>query len=399
MSIAIIGGGIGGLAAALALLQRGFEVDVYEQASELRELGAGVQATPNGAKVLMALGLQQDMDSLGTSTTGKEAYHWRTGEVFPFQRLGKSALELHGAPYLTFHRADLHDALRRAVLSLKPDALHLGFACTDIAQDTQSVTLSFANGQQRRAASTVGADGVHSRVRQQLLGATPTEFTGVYAWRGLIPAQAVPQGVNINGGGMWLGSTAHIITYPIRQRSQLNFVGLVDSDRWQVESWSTVGTVQECLADFPGWHPHVEHMIRSIPVLHKWALVVRRPLESWSRGRVTLLGDAAHPTLPFLSQGANMAMEDALVLARCLQQQAQDPQAAFLQYEQSRIERTSRIVRSSAEQVRRVHAPELESPETARPYIVREWASAKVQERYDWIWGYDARHAALGQPA
>lgn len=394
-SIAIVGGGIGGLAAALALLKRGIDVTVYEQAPELREIGAGVQTTPNGTRVLLELGLQDGMARFGTQTSGKEIHLWNTGQTWQFQTLGEQAAVQYGVPYLTFHRADLHSMLLDAVRTIKPDVVQLNkkFIGFDIVDD--GVLFRFEDGSSASADILIGADGVHSRIREQLFGPAATQFTGVYAWRGLIPADALNERISLTGGGMWLGEIAHIITYPVRKGGLLNFVGLVDSDGWQKESWSELGSIDECLADFKGWHANVQQMIRGMSVLYKWALVVREPMSSWSRGRVTLLGDACHATLPFLSQGANMAMEDGLILARCLAADRADPLKALKRYEKARIGRTSQIVRSSAEQVRRVHAPQLATPETAKTYIEEQWATRAVEDRYDWIWSYDARTTPL----
>lgn len=390
MRVAIVGGGIGGLAAALALIRRGIPVDVYEQAQELTEVGAGVQITPNGARALQALGLSAEIDRVGTRTRGKRIHLWNTGETREFMQLGDAAVERYGAPYLTFHRADLHDLLRQAVVQAAPEVLHLGRKCVDLVARSDSVDIRFADGSTATADVVVGADGVHSPIRQQLFGADRAEFTGCIAWRGLIPAERLPQSIDRAGGGMWLGPVAHIVTYPVRKGALLNFIGMVDRDDWRVESWNAQGTVEECLRDFQGWHPDVRQMVEAILIPYKWALIVRQPLERWSVGRVTLLGDACHSTLPFLSQGANMAIEDAFVLARCLSQPGASPEAALLSYERARRERTSRIVRSSAEQVGRVHAPQLADPATAVAHIDREWERGKIDDRYDWIYGYDA---------
>lgn len=395
-SIAIVGGGIGGLAAALALLQRGIDVTVYEQAPELREIGAGVQTTPNGTRVLTELGLQGGMARFGTKTTGKQIHHWLSGQTWQFQTLGDAAAEQYGVPYLTFHRSDLHGILLEGVVKLKPDAVQLNRKLAGFTENEAGVQMRFEDGSSASADVLVGADGVHSRVREQLFGPVATQFTGVYAWRGLIPAEKLNAGANLKGGGMWLGPVAHIITYPVRQGGMLNFVGLVDADGWQKESWSELGSAAECLADFEGWHADVQQMVNHMSVLYKWALVVREPMTAWSQGRATLLGDACHSTLPFLSQGANMALEDALVLARCLEADPADWPRALQRYERARIDRTSRIVKSSAEQVRRVHAPELTDPVTAATYIETQWTPRAVEDRYDWIWSYDARTVPLG---
>lgn len=388
--VAIVGAGIGGLAAALALLRRGIEVRLYEQARELREVGAGVQITPNGSRVLIELGLEKELLRLGTRTRGKTNYLWNTAQSSPFMTLGDKASEQYGSPYLTFHRADLHGLLLAAVQAMRPDAVQLGTTCTSIRQTEDGVQLQFADGTNVVEQVVVGADGIHSRVRQALFGADNAEFTGCMAWRGLIPAEGIRGAIDLEGGSMWLGPTAHIVTYPVRQGALLNFIGMVDRDDWHSESWTEAGTTEECLRDFEGWHPHVLQMVRNIAVPYKWALRVRAPLPQWTVGRVTLLGDACHSTLPFLSQGANMAIEDGLVLARCLSEDPQQPERALQRYESARRERTARITRNSAEQVGRVHNPELADPAAARQYIDREWSGARVDDRYKWIYGYDA---------
>ncbi len=395
MKVGVVGGGIGGLAAALAMVRRGIDVEVYEQSEVLAEVGAGVQITPNGSRVLLALGLADELDRVGTRTQGKRIHLWNTGRTWEFMQLGAAAVDRYGAPYLTFHRADLHDVLRRELAAAAPDALHLGRRFESFEEGDDGVTIRFADGSPVNADVLIGADGVHSRVRQQLFGPDRAEFTGCIAWRGLIPAHRLPPSVDRAGGGMWLGPDAHVVTYPVRKGELLNFIGMVDRDDWQVESWNAQGTVEDCLGDFEGWHPHIRQMVEAIMIPYKWALIVRQPLQRWSVGRVTLLGDACHSTLPFLSQGANMAIEDAFVLTRCLVEHARDPQAAFACYEQTRLERTSRIVRSSSDQVARVHAPHLADPATAVEHIDREWERSRIDDRYDWIYGYDATRVAL----
>jgi salicylate hydroxylase len=388
--VAIAGAGIGGLAAALALLRRGIDVDLYEKADELREIGAGVQVTPNGSRVLLELGLADALREQGTRTRGKEIYLWNTAQKSPFMQLGQNAVQDYGAPYLTFHRADLHALLLRAVQREKPNAVHLGKSCETFSTSEEGVRMSFSDGTQAFSPVLIGADGIHSRVRQTLFGPDNPSFTGCMAWRGLIPAAALQDVVDMAGGGMWLGPEAHIVTYPVRQGELLNFIGMVNRDSWKTESWTAAGTTEECLDDFEGWHPHVQHMVRNIAIPYKWALMVRQPLERWSAGRVSLLGDACHSTLPFLSQGANMAIEDALVLARCLDAHWATPQLALARYEAARRDRTARITRSSADQMGRVHNPVLADPARAQEHIAREWQSARVADRYDWIYGYDA---------
>lgn len=388
--IAIAGAGIGGLAAGLALLKQGFDVDIYEQASELGEVGAGVQISPNGTRLLQAWGLGEAMLELGTQTQGKEIRVWNTADANHYLDLGAEAVSKYGAPYLTFHRADLHALLLEAVRREKPDAVHLNAAFAALETADGGAEMRLASGRTVRADALIGADGVHSKVRQALFGADRPRFTGCMAWRGLIDASLLPASINRTGGVSWLGPTAHVLTYPVRQGRLLNFIGMVDRPDWTVESWNARGTIAECLGDFEGWHEDVIAMIERIEVPYKWALIVRDTLPEWVRGHVALLGDACHSTLPFLGQGANMALEDAMVLGRCLRRTPADVPAALACYERMRVARTTRIVSESAAQISRVHAPVLAEADSAREHIRREWEPNRVEDRYDWVYGYDA---------
>lgn len=388
--IAIAGAGIGGLAAGLALLKQGFDVDIYEQAAELGEVGAGVQISPNGTRLLQAWGLGDAMFELGTQTRGKEIRVWNTADANRYLELGAASVSKYGAPYLTFHRADLHALLLEAVRREKRDAIHLNAAFASLGTADGGAEMRLASGRTVRADALIGADGVHSKVRQALFGADRPRFTGCMAWRGLIDASRLPASINRTGGVSWLGPTAHVLTYPIRKGRMLNFIGMVDRADWTVESWNARGTIAECLADFEGWHEDVIAMIERIEVPYKWALIVRDTLPVWVRGHVALLGDACHSTLPFMAQGANMALEDAMVLGRCLRRTPDDIPAALASYERMRVERTTRIVNESAAQITRVHAPVLAEAGAAREHIRREWEPHRVEDRYDWVYGYDA---------
>jgi salicylate hydroxylase len=387
--IAIVGGGIGGLTAAVALLQRGIDVDVYEQALALCETGAGVQISANGTRVLIALGLERQLLDVCFVPTGKEIRLWNTGATWTPFDLGAASLERYGAPYVTLHRADLHELLARAVRQLKPDAIKLGARCVDIQQSPSGVALSFANGTKAWAQGAIGADGVHSQVRQLLFGTEPATFTGCMAWRGVVPVDRLPSGLVRPVGTNWIGPGRHFVHYPLRRGELLNFVGIVERDDWQIESWSAQGTSEECLHDFEGWHRDIQTIIASIAAPYKWALMGREPMAQWNLGRVTLLGDACHPTLPFLAQGAVMAIEDAYVLARAVEAFG-DCTLAFERYEVARRPRTSAIVKGSATNTRRFHNERLSDASTAQQYINTEWAEERVRERYEWLFIYDA---------
>ena len=387
--ILIAGSGIGGLTAALALLRDGHQVRLFEQAIELREVGAGVQLSANGTRVLIALGLRPAMERIVCEPAGKEIRLWSTGQTWKLFDLGETSVARYGAPYWMVHRGDFHMALRDAVLRVAPDAIRTGTAATGFAQTDAVISLHLGSGEIVEGDVLIGADGVHSAIRQHMFGVSRAQFTGIMAWRGLIPMPRLPVHLQRLVGTNWNGRGGHVVTYPLRRGEILNFVGALERDDWRVESWTEAGTIEECLRDFEGWHPDIQTMIHESETPFKWALLGREPLPRFSIGRATLLGDAAHPTLPFLAQGANMAIEDAMILARCLAEYPEVP-IALRRYEAARLGRTAAIVRGSNDNATRFHNPALTQAATASAYIDREWTPEKVRERYDWLYDYDA---------
>jgi salicylate hydroxylase len=392
--ILIAGAGIGGLTAALACLRRGFDVDVYEQASELKEVGAGLQLSANGNRALYELGLEDELKRLSCEAEGKEIRLWNTGETWKLFDLGSESVARYGYPYFTVYRPDLLQVLIDAVRAIKADAIHLNARCVSFEQDDHGVTLRFAEGISVQGDALIGADGVHSKIRQALFGEDQPEFTGLMAWRGVIDMNRLPEHMRRRVGTNWVGPGGHVVNYALNAGRLMNFVGIRERTDWQVESWNESGTRAECASDFLGWNEDVQRMIQAIETPYKWALMTRSPLPQWSVGRVSLLGDACHSTLPFLAQGAVMSIEDGFVLARAFDAYA-DISTALKHYEAARHERTTRIVDGSAGNAKRFHNPELAHAEGARAYVSKEWNEARVKERYEWLFTYDVTTVAV----
>ena len=389
-SILIAGAGIGGLTAALALLRRGFDVELFEQVGELREFGAGVQLGPNGSRILLELGLGPAMREVVAEPEAKEVRLWNTGESWQLFDLGLDAMERFGAPYWMVHRGDFHRVLWQAVEQIKPGAVHLGCRAISCGDRGGRAVLECEDGRRAEGDLVVGADGVHSRLRAHMFGVANPQFTGLMAWRGIVPLERLPPELRRPVGTNWHGPGGHVVTYPLRRGTVLNFVGVVERDDWLSDSWTEQGMKEECHADFDGWHPLVHAMIDNLDAAFKWALIGRDPMRTWSRGRATLMGDACHPTLPFLAQGAIMAMEDGVVLARCLEAFPGDVARALQRYETLRLERTTRVVLGSAANTQRFHNPALADPRRARDYMAREYRPGSGRTLFDWLFEYDA---------
>jgi salicylate hydroxylase len=392
--VAIIGGGIGGLTAALALIREGIDVEVHEQAPELKELGAGVQISSNGTRVLYALGLGAACEKVGVVVAGKEIRLWSTGQTWKLFDLGAISVERYGFPYTMFHRGDLHTMLLDAIRREKPDAIKLNRKCTGVAEQDGTVTMTFENGETATAPVVIGADGVQSRVRLATFGADRPEFTGIVAWRILVPRERVPEGIRLQVGTNWVGPGGHVVHYPVRGGQFLNFVGLLERDDWRVESWTVQGSKEEFINDFRNWHSDIHETIRSGDTPYKWALFARPPMPSWTTGRVTLLGDACHSMLPMMAQGAVMALEDGYVLARCVKKYGVNPEA-LQRYEAVRRERANACVAAAIDNTKRFHNPEMAHAAGAEAYVTREWQEDKVKARYEWLFTYDATSVAV----
>ena len=387
--IAIAGAGIAGLTTALSLLQLGWKVDVYEQASQLGEVGAGLQISPNGTRILQSLGLENALRQVVSQAQGKEIRMWNTGQRWKLFDLGDDCLSRFGAPYWMVHRGDLHKVLLEAFNARSDAPVKLNARVVSAQSNSDHARFELQDGSRQTAYGLIASDGVHSVLREKLLGEVKAQFTGLLAWRGLVPIQSIATHLQAPVGTNWVGPGAHVITYPVRGGQLMNVVGIIEKEGWQGESWTEQGTHEELLQDFGHWHEDVRAYMCKIDQPFKWALLGRTPQRGWAQGSICLLGDSAHPTLPFLAQGANMAIEDAAVMARCLDAYSTAPEA-FEKFEALRWQRTADIVNRSSDNAKRFHNPQLSDANIAVDYVNTEWDPEKVRRRYDWLFEYDA---------
>jgi salicylate hydroxylase len=342
----VVGGGIGGLSAALCLAQQGLTVTVLEQSAGFGEIGAGIQLSPNCTRVLHHLGLAEPLRAAGFLPEGTEMRHWRRGHLIASNPLGDTVRERYGFPYYHIHRADLIRVLAQAAAEHPRITLHTGARVTAIEEHADGVRVHAGNAS-HEGALLVGADGIHSVVRSHLFGEEAPRFTGHVAWRALVPAASLPAGLVRPMSTVWWGPGRHFVHYFVRGGELVNCVCVVEKQGWELESWTERGDHAELRRDFAGWHESLQTLIAAMDpqACYKWALFDRPPLPQWGRGRITLMGDACHPTLPFMAQGAAMAIEDAAVLARHAARGLAegDPAAALTRYADIRRPRTSRI--------------------------------------------------------
>jgi 2-polyprenyl-6-methoxyphenol hydroxylase-like FAD-dependent oxidoreductase len=372
LSVAIVGAGMGGLAAAAALRKTGAEVRVYEQASRFARIGAGIQMLPNSMKVLRGLGIEEKLRGFAFAPRSHLNRVWDSGEVQSELPMPESR---YNAPYLCMHRGDLHEALLSVV---PPDAIFLNKKLLSLTEKNNKTTLEFADGSKTDADLVVGADGVHSRVRELLLGPEKPLNRGRVAYRAVFPAARVGRDLGPSRTKWW-GTDRHIVMYyTTKARDEVYFVtSQPERQDWVTpESWSAKGDVNELRAAFAGFHADVRAALDACQDCHKWAILEREPLARWSDGRVVLLGDACHPMTPYMAQGAATSIEDAAILARCLSE-FPDIKISLENYEAHRKPRTSRIQAISS---------------------ANTWM--KTQESNpDWLYGYDAWSVPLGDSA
>jgi salicylate hydroxylase len=388
MRVLVVGAGIGGLTAALALRQSGFDAHVYEQARVLREVGAGLALGANAVRVLHRLGLADALRAVGVRSESWDFCDWHSGAVLGRVPLADAGEIRWGAPFYNVHRADLHDALRVAV---GDEHITLGACCVSVEQHGSEVSIGFADGRHATGDLLIGADGVHSVVRGFVAGQDQPTWWPQIAWRGLAPA-TIGRAVGLEmRQHVFLGPRVMFVTYYVSSGRLVNWIGCTPSDGWREESWSALGDRDEALTLYAGWDPRVRALIEGTEQVFKWALFDRPLLETWTRGRVALLGDAAHPMLPFMGQGAAQSIEDGLVLARCVAADRDDPARAIGTYASLRRERAASLQAASREQGRSLQLSD-SAEVAARNTQMRESPEAPLA-RYDWVWGYDVDKA------
>ncbi len=393
LKIAVIGGGLGGLSAALSLRQAGFEVEIYEQALELTQIGGGINMGPNAARVLRRLGLGTGLDREGVRPLSTHQRRWQDGRTLQKAPLNPQCEALYGAPHITIHRADL---LAVIAAGLPAERVHLGHRLVGLADNGDGVEAWFDNGARIACDVLVGADGIHSAVRAALFGEEAPRFAGCVAYRGLVPAERIADlGLEL-GSQSWVGPGGHFVHYFVSRGHLLNFVGWTEDDTWNREDWTDRATITRALAAFEGWHPQIRRIIAAADTCFIWALFDRDPLARWSVGRTTLLGDSCHPMYPFMGQGAAQAIEDGATLAACLLAAENgdpggDPSGALKRYEQLRLPRVTRLQELSRANKTRFHmadgpAQQARDAEWAR---MNNGAGDRSPDSLRWLYAHD----------
>jgi 2-polyprenyl-6-methoxyphenol hydroxylase-like FAD-dependent oxidoreductase len=384
MRVAIAGGGIGGLVLALALRQRGIACEVYEQADELREIGAAVALSANGTRELRRLGLGEEVEAVSVVPSGLVIRHGITGEVIADHPMGRRYEETFGAPYYGVHRVALLQALAER---LQGEGVHLARRCVGVEETGAGVELRFADGSAAAADVVVGSDGVHSVVRPHVAGDVRGRYSGTVGYRGLVPVEQMPSLPDPTPLQFWAGPGRHLLHYAIDGGRTVNFLAVVRVPRWTNDAWMEECAVGDAVDAFAGWHPAVTEMVGATDVGARWALHDLAPLARWHTDRVVLMGDAAHAMVPHQGQGANQTIEDAIVLADCLA--ADEPPAALAAYAERRRKRAARVQRWSLRVADLMHLPD--GPEVA----ARDAVFADLYSELAWIHSHDAHAQSL----
>jgi salicylate hydroxylase len=394
--IAVIGGGIGGLTAAHALLRRGFEISVHEAAPELKEIGAGVALGSNAMKALRALDLENPVRSIAYQSEYQYLRNWKTGRII--SKTARDQSKRYGAAGCSAHRADLLDVLAK---DIPESVMRLGARCVSVENLEKTAVARFKDGPEVEADVVIGADGIHSAVRESVFGPDAPRFTGKICYRCLVPSDSIPGGLYGGEGATWLGPHGTVVVYKVRRGELVNVVAHYDDETWREESWIRECPREEVIERYQGWHESLQRLFSASEKHYKWGLHDRDPMKQWTKGRVTLLGDAAHPMLPYLGQGACQAMEDGVVLAAALAKMPDDLPSALKLYEELRLPRASRVVLTSRERGKDNH---LVSPLAAWKrdalIAIRKRFGRDISGRGTaWIPEYDASQVLADAPA
>ncbi|WP_026941165.1 FAD-dependent monooxygenase [Hellea balneolensis] len=399
MRVIIAGAGIGGLTAALCCLHFGHEVIIFEQASELSEVGAGIQLPPNAMKVFKALSIDALISQTAFRPEALEARMGESGRRIFNVPLDEKSLERWGASYLHIHRADYVTALKTALIARSPKSLKLGVGIEDYKLSKKGVTIQLSDGRKVTADVLIAADGIKSKIRAKMLRPDTPRFTGNIAWRAVVPLEALGENAPASTACVWMGRKRHAVTYRIRSGELVNFVGVVETDKWSDESWLQKGNKEEALSDFSGWDPIIKSILKcaSPDSFYRWALFDRDPLSCWVDGSAALLGDAAHPMLPFMAQGAAMAVEDGWVIARELSKNGRSVQASLKAYENLRLPRTQKAQQASRSNMNTFHqATVLRQIATYSPmWLAGHILPNLIKKRLDWLYSFDVTKSPL----
>ena len=367
LNIGIIGAGIGGFSAAIALRKMGHDVEVFEQTQQFNRIGADINLTPNAVFALDKLGVGDYLRETAARPTFRISRDGITGEETSRLPMSDAAEEKYGAPQLTIHRADLLTSLQN---QLPEKSVHLGMGCKRVEQGDNKATINFENGTSRNFDLVIGADGVHSAVRTSLFGKDDPKFTGIVSYRAVFPRDKADGVKDLEAFTKWWGETPEkqIVTFPLTRGEEIFVFATTGQDGWTEEGWTLPGDIKKLQAVYENFHPEAQRLLAACTEVTCSALHVREPMERWSKGNATIMGDAAHPMVPFMAQGACMAIEDAVILARALEEvNLDDIEAALATYEEERRPRTAKVQTAS---------------------LANEWM--KKQGNADWVYGYDA---------